>query len=122
MEEGLLPDFGRIAWGRLCVPPNKDIRDSIPTKAHCTKYSIHPGSTKMYQDLEKAVRWRRMKRDIAEFVADVMSATSKGEKRETRRFAETSRDSNVEMGEDYHGLHSRASPLSKGKRLHMGNC
>ncbi|WVZ50768.1 hypothetical protein U9M48_001993 [Paspalum notatum var. saurae] len=39
------------------------------TEAHCTKYSIHPGSTKMYQDLKKLFWWRRMKRDIAEFVA-----------------------------------------------------
>ncbi|WVZ74917.1 hypothetical protein U9M48_023032 [Paspalum notatum var. saurae] len=75
MEEGLLPDFRKdqlgTLWlkGRLCVPLNKDIRDSILTEAHCTKYSIHPGSTKMYQDLKKLFWWRRMKRDIAEFVA-----------------------------------------------------
>ncbi|WVZ81777.1 hypothetical protein U9M48_029119 [Paspalum notatum var. saurae] len=75
MEKGLLPDFRKdqlgTLWlkGRLCVPLNKDIRDSIMTEAHCTKYSIHPGSTKMYQDLKKLFWWRRMKRDIAEFVA-----------------------------------------------------
>ncbi|WVZ70140.1 hypothetical protein U9M48_018832 [Paspalum notatum var. saurae] len=75
MEKGLLPDFRKdqlgALWlkGRLCVPLNKDIRDSIMTEAHCTKYSIHPGSTKMYQDLKKLFWWRRMKRDIAEFVA-----------------------------------------------------
>ncbi|WVZ85221.1 hypothetical protein U9M48_032169 [Paspalum notatum var. saurae] len=75
MEKGLLPDFRKdqlgTLWlkGRLCVPLNKDIRDSIMMEAHCTKYSIHPGSTKMYQDLKKLCWWRRMKRDIAEFVA-----------------------------------------------------
>ncbi|WVZ75450.1 hypothetical protein U9M48_023500 [Paspalum notatum var. saurae] len=75
MEKGLLPDFkadeqGTI-WlrGRLCVPLDEGIRESILTKAHCTKYSIHPGSTKMYQDLKKLFWWRRMKRDIAAFIA-----------------------------------------------------
>ncbi|WVZ50877.1 hypothetical protein U9M48_002086 [Paspalum notatum var. saurae] len=75
MEKGLLPDFKRDRQGtiwlknRLCVPRNENIREVILTEAHCTKYSIHPGSTKMYQDLKKLFWWRRMKRDIAEFVA-----------------------------------------------------
>ncbi|WVZ79681.1 hypothetical protein U9M48_027234 [Paspalum notatum var. saurae] len=75
MEKGLLSDFriddrGTI-WlkERLCVPLDEGIRESILTEAHCTKYSIHPGSTKMYQDLKKLFWWRRMKRDIAAFVA-----------------------------------------------------
>ncbi|WVZ95634.1 hypothetical protein U9M48_041368 [Paspalum notatum var. saurae] len=75
MEKGLLSDFrtddrGTI-WlkGRLCVPLDEGIRESILTEAHCTKYSIHPGSTKMYQDLKKLFWWRRMKHDIAAFVA-----------------------------------------------------
>ncbi|WVZ54227.1 hypothetical protein U9M48_005057 [Paspalum notatum var. saurae] len=75
MSKGLLPDFriddrGTI-WlkERLCVPLDERIKESILTEAHCTKYSIHPGSTKMYQDLKKLFWWRRMKRDIAAFVA-----------------------------------------------------
>ncbi|WVZ64085.1 hypothetical protein U9M48_013654 [Paspalum notatum var. saurae] len=75
MEKDLLPDFrtddrGTI-WlkGRLCVPLDEGIRESILTEAYCTKYSIHPGSTKMYQDLKKLFWWKRMKRDIAAFVA-----------------------------------------------------
>ncbi|WVZ49820.1 hypothetical protein U9M48_001146 [Paspalum notatum var. saurae] len=75
MEKGLLPDFrvddrGTI-WlkERLCVPLDEGIKESILIEAHCTKYSIHPGSTKMYQDLKKLFWWRRMKRDIAVFVA-----------------------------------------------------
>ncbi|WVZ91055.1 hypothetical protein U9M48_037277 [Paspalum notatum var. saurae] len=75
MEKGLLPDFRKDRQGtiwlgnRLCVPHDENIRKAIMTEAHCTKYSIHPGSTKMYQDLKKLFWWRRMKRDIAEFVA-----------------------------------------------------
>ncbi|WVZ80504.1 hypothetical protein U9M48_027974 [Paspalum notatum var. saurae] len=75
MEKGLLPDFRTDDRGtiwlkeRLCVPLDEGIRESILTEAHCSKYSIHPGSTKMYQDLKKLFWWRRMKRDIAAFVA-----------------------------------------------------
>ncbi|WVZ63285.1 hypothetical protein U9M48_012927 [Paspalum notatum var. saurae] len=75
MEKGLLLDFRTDDRGtiwlkeRLCVPLDEGIRESILTEAHCTKYSIHPGSTKMYQDLKKLFWWRRMKRDIATFVA-----------------------------------------------------
>ncbi|WVZ53511.1 hypothetical protein U9M48_004441 [Paspalum notatum var. saurae] len=39
--------------GRLCVPLDEGLKESILTKAHSTRYSIHPGSTKMYQDLKK---------------------------------------------------------------------
>ncbi|WVZ54712.1 hypothetical protein U9M48_005470 [Paspalum notatum var. saurae] len=62
---------GDTIWlkNRLCVPRDENIREAIMTEAHCTKYSIHPRSTKMYQDLKKLFWWRRMKRDIAEFVA-----------------------------------------------------
>ncbi|WVZ89717.1 hypothetical protein U9M48_036083, partial [Paspalum notatum var. saurae] len=75
MEKGLLPDFRKDRQGtiwlgnRLCVPRDENIRKAIMTEAHCTKYSIHPESTKMYQDLKKLFWLRRMKRDIAEFVA-----------------------------------------------------
>ncbi|WVZ53909.1 hypothetical protein U9M48_004795 [Paspalum notatum var. saurae] len=75
MEKGLLPDFRKDVQGtiwlkdRLCVSHDENIREAIMIEAHCTKYSIHPGSTKMYQDLKKLFWWRRMKRDIAEFVA-----------------------------------------------------
>lgn len=30
--------------------------------------SINPGATKMYQDLEKIFWWKRMKKDVANFV------------------------------------------------------
>ncbi|WVZ57855.1 hypothetical protein U9M48_008191 [Paspalum notatum var. saurae] len=66
MEKGLLPDFRTDDRGTIWL---KERLESILTKAHCTKYSIHPGSIKMYQDLKKLFWWRRMKRDIVAFVA-----------------------------------------------------
>jgi hypothetical protein len=38
-------------------------------EAHNTPYSIHPGGTKMYQDLKEIFWWHGMKRDIASFIA-----------------------------------------------------
>ena len=37
--------------GRLCVPNNDALRRNILEEAHRSKFSIHPGVTKMYQDL-----------------------------------------------------------------------
>nr|CAI44621.1 B1168G10.5 [Oryza sativa Japonica Group] len=54
---------------RICVPDNKDLKDAILKEAHDTLYSIHPGSTKMYQDLKERFWWASMKREIAEYVA-----------------------------------------------------
>ena len=38
-------------------------------EAHDSKLSIHPGSTKMYQDLKQSFWWTRMKRDVARYVS-----------------------------------------------------
>jgi hypothetical protein len=35
----------------ICIPWSKEIRDSILKEAHDPRYSIHPGCTKMYKDL-----------------------------------------------------------------------
>ena len=42
----------------------------IVTEVHGSRYSIHPGSTKMYHDLKQTYWWDGMKKDIAEFVAN----------------------------------------------------
>jgi hypothetical protein len=34
-----------------------------------SKFSIHPGSTKMYQDLRRNFWWTRMNREIAKYVS-----------------------------------------------------
>ena len=51
------------------VPKRKELRELILREAHDTPYSIHPGATKMYQDLQRLFWWTRMKRQIAEYVA-----------------------------------------------------
>nr|AAK92604.1 Putative retroelement [Oryza sativa Japonica Group] len=68
---GFLEDEHGTVWlgERICVPDNKDLKDAILKEAHDTLYSIHPGSTKMYQDLKERFWWASMRREIAEYVA-----------------------------------------------------
>ncbi|XP_039161816.1 uncharacterized protein LOC120290166 [Eucalyptus grandis] len=51
--------------GRLCVPDDAELKEEILSKAHCSSYSIHPGSTKMYQNLRQRYWWIGMKVDTA---------------------------------------------------------
>ncbi|XP_074297727.1 uncharacterized protein LOC141628488 [Silene latifolia] len=39
------------------------------TEAHCTPYSVHLGSDKLYKILKKTLWWPSMKKDVAKFVA-----------------------------------------------------
>ena len=55
--------------GRLCVPKVGELRKQILAEAHNSRYSIHPGDTKMYCDMREVFWWNGMKRDIADFVA-----------------------------------------------------
>ena len=55
---------------RLVVPKNQHLRQLILKEAHESPLTIHPGSTKMYQDLRQRFWWTRMKREIAQFIAN----------------------------------------------------
>nr|ABA97778.2 retrotransposon protein, putative, Ty3-gypsy subclass [Oryza sativa Japonica Group] len=61
---GFVEDEQGTIWmgERLCVPENKELKDLILTEAHQTQYSIHPGSTKMYQDLKEKFWWAEHQR------------------------------------------------------------
>ena len=39
--------------GRLCVPDLDQIREEILGECHRSKFSIHPGSNKMYRDMKR---------------------------------------------------------------------
>jgi hypothetical protein len=54
---------------RICVPKNEYQRQLILREAHDSAYSIHPGRTKMYQDLKEKYWWYGLKRDVATYVA-----------------------------------------------------
>ena len=54
---------------RLCVPDLDDLRTRNIAETHGSRYSIHPGSTKMYHDLKKIYWWEVMNKDIVDYVA-----------------------------------------------------
>jgi hypothetical protein len=60
-----------ILWfkDRLVVPKVSELKNQILSVAHSSKLSIHPGSSKMYQDLKPLFWWTKMKKEIATFVA-----------------------------------------------------
>jgi hypothetical protein len=60
-----------IVWfnNRIVVPKNDEVRQQILDEAHLCRYSIHPGTTKMYQDLKQHYWWTKMKIKIARYVA-----------------------------------------------------
>ena len=64
-------DSQGILWygKRLCVTNKEELKQQILAEAHTTPYSIHPGGTKMYKDLQEKIWWHGMKRDIAVYVA-----------------------------------------------------
>ncbi|XP_073035230.1 uncharacterized protein [Primulina eburnea] len=58
---------------RLWVPDSDSLRADILSEAHSTPYSIHPGSTEMYKDLQSLYWWPGMKRDILRQTADLVA-------------------------------------------------
>ena len=53
---------------RIWIPNVPELKQEVLQEAHNSRYSIHPGSTKMYQDLKQNFWWPNMKREIAEWV------------------------------------------------------
>ncbi|GJZ99510.1 putative reverse transcriptase domain-containing protein [Tanacetum coccineum] len=60
------PNGTRCIKNRCWLPLFGNLRDLIMHESHKSKYSIHPGSDKMYQDLKKLYWWPNMKAIIAE--------------------------------------------------------
>ncbi|GJS43192.1 putative reverse transcriptase domain-containing protein [Tanacetum coccineum] len=59
--------------GRSWLPCYGNLRTVIMHESHKSKYSIHPGSDKMYQDMKKLYWWPNMKADIATYVSKCLT-------------------------------------------------
>ncbi|GJR01524.1 putative reverse transcriptase domain-containing protein [Tanacetum coccineum] len=76
---GMIKDLEPRSDGTLClnerrwIPCFGDLRTLIRHESHKSKYSIHPGSDKMYQDLKKLYWWPNMKAEIATYVSKCLT-------------------------------------------------
>jgi hypothetical protein len=55
---------------RLVVPKKETLKKKILDEAHTLRYSIHPGSTKMYHDLRQQLWWTQLKRETTHYVSE----------------------------------------------------
>ncbi|GJZ96734.1 putative reverse transcriptase domain-containing protein [Tanacetum coccineum] len=69
------PDGTRCIKNQSWLPHFGGLRDLIMHESHKSKYSIHPGSDKMYQDLKKLYWWPNMKVIIAEYVRNCLTCS-----------------------------------------------
>ncbi|GJX10767.1 putative reverse transcriptase domain-containing protein [Tanacetum coccineum] len=60
---------------RSWIPLYGDLRALIMHESYKSKYSIHPGSNKMYQDLKKLYWSPNMKEEIATYVSMCLTCT-----------------------------------------------
>ena len=60
-------DDAGVLWfkNHLVIPKVSGLRQKILDEAHTTRFSIYPGSNKMYHDLKQRFWWTKMKIEIA---------------------------------------------------------
>ncbi|KAI3813643.1 hypothetical protein L1987_18372 [Smallanthus sonchifolius] len=63
----------RTQFGRIWIPKEGELRAKILNEAHKSRYSIHPGTTKMYQDFKKDYWWPGMKNDVTSYVSKCLT-------------------------------------------------
>ncbi|GKB11605.1 putative reverse transcriptase domain-containing protein [Tanacetum coccineum] len=69
------PDRTRCIKNQSRLPILGNLRDLIMHESHKSKYSFHPGSDKMYQDLKKLYWWPNMKAIIPEYVGKYLTCS-----------------------------------------------
>ena len=55
------------------VPQLIDLREKILWEFHRSRFSVHPGGTKMYRDLRHQYYWSGMKRHVRDFVRQCLT-------------------------------------------------
>nr|GEV89274.1 putative reverse transcriptase domain-containing protein [Tanacetum cinerariifolium] len=67
------PDETRCFGDRVWLPRFSGLRNLVMHESYKSKYSIHLGSDKMYQDLKPLYWWPNMKADIATYVSKYLT-------------------------------------------------
>jgi hypothetical protein len=60
-----------VLWfnDHLVIPKDEELKNKLMDEGHLSKLSIHPKSSKMYQELRPRYWWTKMKKEIAAYVA-----------------------------------------------------
>nr|GEW70213.1 retrotransposon protein, putative, Ty3-gypsy subclass [Tanacetum cinerariifolium] len=69
------PDGMRCFGNHVWLPQYDGLRELAMYESHKSKYSIHPGLDKMYQDLKLLYWWSNMKEDVATYVSKCLTCT-----------------------------------------------
>ena len=68
-DDMVIHEDGSFHFGsRICIPDG-EVRAELLAEAHSSPYSIHPGGTKIYRDLQMNFWQHKMKRSVARSVA-----------------------------------------------------
>ncbi|GJX65250.1 putative reverse transcriptase domain-containing protein [Tanacetum coccineum] len=70
-------DGGIYFFDYIWISSVGGVRKLIMDEAHTSRYSIHPGTDKMYHDMRDLYWWPGMKRDIAEYEKITMDLVAK---------------------------------------------
>jgi hypothetical protein len=79
VKKGVQSDFHVAGDGMLkfrnqvCIPNDVGLKRVILSEVHQSLYTVHPGNTKMYQDLRKNYWWKGMKKDIEQYVEQCLT-------------------------------------------------
>jgi hypothetical protein len=75
MEAGIETPFQVVDDGSwmieqcLYVSDDEMVKQMVLRDAHESQFTMHPGSTRMYQDLKHHYWWPNMKRELVEYVS-----------------------------------------------------
>jgi hypothetical protein len=60
-----------VLWFKDCliVLKDRELKNQLMDEAHHSKLTIHPRSSKIYQELRPRYWWTKMKKEIAAYVA-----------------------------------------------------
>ena len=107
--------------GRLCVPDVDDLRNRVLEESYGSRYSIHPGYTKMYRDLREVYWWDGLKRDITEFVASCPNF-QQVKIEHLKPSGLTLGSSYLEVGGNYYVIFGGVASKMESKRLRLDYC
>jgi hypothetical protein len=118
-------DSKGILWfgDRLVVPKDPELRKKILDEAHLSKFSMHPGSNKMYHDLRSLYWWTRMKREIAKYISECDTCERiKASHLKAAGPLQPLSHTILEMGGHLHGFYRRIAQYLQAPSFRLGYC